>query len=118
MFGGLYMRNIPKYIQEIMERAQYNFDNKNANPGYTVDIVKRSHQEWIGTFQDEINRLVKWVNANCGYDNTEEVPCIEVLYIPKETKYKRMQYATVTIYDPVMKYLEKYINTTKPMCLV
>ena len=112
------MKKIPKYIQEIMERAQYNFDSKLANPGYTVDIVKRSHYEWISTFQEEIDRLVQWVNANCGYCDTEEVPCIEVLYIPKETQHKRLQYATVTIYDPVMKYLEKYINTTSPKCLV
>lgn len=112
------MKPIPKYIQEIMERAQYNFDNKNANPGYTVDIIKRSHHEWVGTFRDEIDKLIKWVNKNCGYVNTEEFPCAEVLYMPKETRFKRMQYATVTIYDPVMKYLEKFINTTNPMALV
>jgi hypothetical protein len=31
-----------------------------------------------------------------------------ILEFPKETHYRR-QYAVVTIFDPVMKYLESYI---------
>ena len=58
---------IPKYVQELMQRSQYE----------------------------------KWVERQAGGE-------MIILEFPKETHYRR-QYAVVTIFDPVMKYLESYI---------
>lgn len=96
---------IPKYVQDIMSRAKYEYDFfKNHSEyavGYTVRILKRTHQTQIDTFKSEIERLKKWVEKN----NGEMV----ILDIPNKTHYVR-QYAIVTIYDPVMKYIEGYME--------
>lgn len=109
---------VPKYIEEIMNRASFAY-SKGCEPGYTVNITKWGHYERIETFITEIEKLVAWVNKNCGYDVNEfDEPCAKINYIPKETKFKRMQYATVTIYDPVMRYLEKYVSAEPKYILV
>ena len=54
---------IPKYVQELMGRAEYNFTlpgkNPNAEVGYTVEIKKYSHYETADTFMGEINCFKK-----------------------------------------------------------
>lgn len=110
---------VPKYIINMMERASFDYDNAKGSPGYTINITKWGHYERISTFREEIEKLISWVDNNCGYDVEEfNEPCAKLLYIPTETKFKRMQYATVTIFDPVMKYLEKYISKNPKFVLV
>lgn len=96
---------IPKYVIDLMSRAKYNFDLRGNNyaAGYTIDIAKYSHYESAGTFAAEIDRLQKWVERQPGGE-------IIIISRPILTKHKYMQYATVTIYDPVMKYIEKYMT--------
>lgn len=96
---------IPKYVIEIMNRAKYEFDlyknNTDYSAGYTIKIRKASAYTKIDTLKLEIERLKKWVEKNSGE--------MIVLDIPKETHYIN-QVAIVTIFDPVMMHLEKYIE--------
>lgn len=104
---------IPKYVIELMERAKYNYDSRSEDyaVGYTVDIAKYSHYQKVDSFRDEIERLVKWAKREYkklgGDEEYGEVAII--LQMPTKTRYKQMQYGTVTIFDPIMKHIEKYI---------
>lgn len=95
---------IPKYVIDLMSRAKYNFtaSGNNYSVGYTIDIAKYSHYETADTFSKEIDRLQKWVERQGG----------EMIIIsrPILTRHKIMQYSTVTIFDPVMQHIEKYIT--------
>lgn len=99
---------IPKYVIELMSRAKYNFEKSGGNyqTGYTIDIAKYSHYETADTFSKEIDRLKKWVERQNGGE------CI-IISIPIITRHKSMQYATVTIFDPVMRHIEQYMVTTE-----
>jgi hypothetical protein len=107
---------VPKYVTELMGRAKYNYDlygHKEYAVGYTIDIAKFSHYEYVDTLEKEINRLIKWCNRQ--YEKSSDGWFTDkknayILRLPQTTEYKFMQYATVTIYDPVMKYLEQYIK--------
>ena len=99
---------IPKYVQELMQRSQYEFNHHyyskykdNYDVGYTIEIEKSSTYGYAETLLAEIERLKKWVERQAGGE-------MIILEFPKETHYRR-QYAVVTIFDPVMKYLESYI---------
>lgn len=98
---------IPKYVIELMSRAKYNYilcgKNDNAAAGYTIEIKKYSYYETADTFRKEINRLKKWVERQTGGE-------MIIISYPAHTVHKTMQYATVTIYDPVMKHIEQYIK--------
>lgn len=100
------MIKIPKYIAEIMQRAEYNFDFFTKHPeysvGYTVNIRKYSYYETAQRFREEIEKLKAWVGKNGG----EAI----IIHTPNKTEHKNMQYATITIYDPIMKYIEQYIR--------
>lgn len=95
---------VPKYIQDIMSRSQFVLGS--SDPGYTIRIRKASAYSSINTFRNEIERLIKWVNRTPHYD---DLPIGILHRIEDKTRYG-WQYATVTIYDPVMKYLEQYIK--------
>lgn len=99
------MKRIPKYVIEIMSRATYNFTAKGENyaAGYTIDIAKYSHYEYADTFKKEIENLVKWANSQCKES-------AYILNVPKKTEHKCMQYATITIFDPIMQKIEQYIK--------
>lgn len=96
---------IPKYIIELMGRSKYEFDfctkNENYAAGYTVRISKYSSFQKAETFNTEIERLKAWVDRQIGGE------CV-ILDRPSETHYCR-QYAVVTVFDPVMRHLEKYM---------
>lgn len=98
---------IPQYIKELMSRAEYSYHlcgkNDNAAIGYTIEIAKYSHYETADTFRKEIDRLKKWIERQRGGE-------MIIISYPTHTVHKTMQYATVTIFDPVMKQLEPYIK--------
>lgn len=96
---------IPKYVIDLMSRAKYNYtaSGNNYETGYTVDIKKYSYYETADTFAKEIDRLQKWVERQNGGE-------MIIISRPILTVHKTMQYATVTIFDPVMQHIEKYIN--------
>lgn len=100
---------VPKYIKEIMERAKFRTCG-DYMPGYTIDIAKRTHYEYASTFREEINRLVKWVNREYKKMSGDNETIAFINFVPEKTEYKAMQHATVTIYDPIMRYIEKYIK--------
>lgn len=96
---------IPKYVQNIMHRAKYEYDffynHSEYAVGYTIRITKATPYTKIYTFKTELETLKKWVERNGGK--------MIILHIPNETHYIN-QYAIVTIYDPIMKYIEGYIQ--------
>lgn len=96
---------IPKYIQDMMERAEFVLSY--GEPGYTIAIRKTTPYTQVSTLKAEIERLEKWVKRMMPKDDLG-VPTMIINRIPKKTHYAN-QYAIVTIYDPVMKQLEKYI---------
>ena len=100
---------IPKYIQDIMERS--GFVVGYGDPGYTIAIRKATPYTQVSTFKVEIERLEKWVKRMMPKDDLG-VPTMIINKIPKKTHYAN-QYAIVTIYDPIMKYLEEYIQDSE-----
>ncbi len=106
---------IPKYVIDLMSRARYNYTASSDNyaAGYTIDIAKYSHYETAQAFRKEIERLVNWANRQEGAAIDLGIMNAYILSLPNKTTYKSMQYATVTIFDPVMKQIGKYIPKTQ-----
>lgn len=96
---------IPKFVQEIMERSKFALGE--GDPGYTIVIRKETPYTYVDTFQREIERLVAW--ANRVVPHYEGVPNAIIGKVPSKTHHQ-FQYATVTIYDPIMQQIEKYIH--------
>lgn len=97
--------NIPKYVIDLMNRAKYEYDffinDDNYAVGYTIKIKKYSAYQKVDTFNAEIDRLKAWVDR--------QVPnTCYILNKPTKTHYNN-QVAIVTIFDPIMKYIEEYI---------
>lgn len=97
---------IPKYVIEMMSRAEYNYkysvNDKNYAAGYTLNIFKASPYTKVETLEAEIKKLVAWANKNGGEGTAY------ILGLPFRTHHYD-QSAIVTIFDPVMKEIEKYI---------
>ena len=98
---------IPKYVIELMKRSTYDFNcsiqDKNYAAGYTINIKKKSEYQKIESFKEEIENICKWANRISGNETAY------ILYLPNKTHYTK-QYATITIFDPVMKQIEQYIQ--------
>ena len=103
---------VPKYVTEILERAEFS-TRGDYIPGYTIKIAKRNHYVLISTFRKEIERLVEWANREYQRMSKDDEVIATINDIPTSTVYKYMQYATVTIYDPVMRHIEKLITDNK-----
>lgn len=99
--------NIPKYVQEIVSRSRYDFDvcrnHSLYAPGYTIEIAKATHYTHAATLHNEVARLIRWANRISG-DGTAML-----LKAPAKTTHS-MQYAYVTIFDPVMQQIERYLK--------
>lgn len=97
--------NVPNYVIDILDRAEYEYDscttNENYTAGYTISIEKNTCYTKVPTFEREITRLKNWVERNGGE--------MYILRMPRETHYTS-QRAIVTIYDPVMQHIEQYIK--------
>lgn len=98
---------IPKYVEELMSRSAFVIGG--YDPGYTIAIEKKSDYSYVSTLMKEIKRLRNWVYKSGKYPEDFDAPPIVINKIPKQT-FHHKQYAVVTIYDPLMKYLENYIN--------
>lgn len=90
---------IPKYVMDIMSRSEFYLGG--YDPGYTIMVRKRTAYTTVNTFIAELERLVKWAKKN-------GATCSGINKVPPKTRHD-WQYATVTITDPVMKYLEDHI---------
>lgn len=91
--------NVPKYIQNIMERAEFLLGV--GDPGYTIQIHKATPYTMDNTINTEAERLVAWArrNGSAAYVNS---------YV-RGTKHFD-QTAIVTVYDCVMKNIECFMN--------
>lgn len=107
--------NIPKYVREILERSEYEYSSlfaksENYAAGYTISIPKYSYMQTADTFRKDIERFCSWINREYRRRYEDDTQIAVVLCVPVKTKHKYMQYATVTIFDPMMKVLEEYIG--------
>lgn len=99
---------VPKYIKEMMKRSRFYYDFDSVdNPslcavGYTILIPKVSIYSKVYTLKEEVERLKNWVERQSG-------GTCHIVSVPEKTKYD-IQYAIVTILDPVMNHLQKYIG--------
>ena len=100
---------IPKYIKEILERAQFSYE-KDRIPGYTIKIEKKTPYTLATTLRDEAKKLVEWANREYKRISNDETEIATLNGYDWKTSYKYKQYATVTIYDPIMRKIEKYIK--------
>lgn len=97
---------IPKYVQELMNRSKFVLGVGEA--GYTIRIYKSTPYTKIPTLKAEVERLQKWVERIMPEDDLG-VPTMLINSIPSKTHYCN-QYAVVTIFDPIMQRIEKYIT--------
>lgn len=97
---------IPKYVQELMSRSKFVIGAGEA--GYTIRIYKSTPYTKIPTLKAEVERLQKWIERIMPEDDLG-VPTMLINSIPSKTHYCN-QYAVVTIFDPVMQRIEKYIT--------
>ena len=97
---------IPKYVQEIMKRSE--FVRGYGDPGYTITIRKARPYTRISTLKAEIERLQNWLERMMPKDEFS-IPTMMVNNIPSRTHYCN-QCAVVTIYDPIMREIEKYMR--------
>lgn len=97
---------IPKYVQELMSRSQFVLGFGEA--GYTIKIFKSTPYSKIPTLKAEVEKLQKWVERMMPEDDLG-VPTMVINKIPTKTYYCD-QYAVVTIFDPIMQRIEKYIK--------
>ena len=100
------MLKVPKFVQEMMGRARFDrsYTNPTSDPGYTVWIRKATPYARAATLRAECERLVAWARRN--YADAEILEC------PENTHYCN-QAALVTITDPVMQKLEKFMPEMK-----
>ena len=89
-----------------MQRSHYYYDfNKTddrCGAGYTIAIKKESHYTYAATLKAEVDRLKKWVERQPGGE-------CNIIHVPEKTTLG-MQVAIVTIFDPVMQHIEKFIQ--------
>lgn len=96
---------IPMYVQDLMERSEFALGY--GDPGYTIVVHKRTYHQLANTFSKEIKKLEKWANRQVPH--YDDIPIAKIIKIPEKTHY-RDQTATITIYDPVMKQIERYMK--------
>ena len=98
---------IPKYVKEMMQRSRYEFDSCTKSEqyaaGYTIRVRKATAYTNISTLRAEVERLCKWANRVSGCETAF------VLDMPTKTHHCQ-QSAVLTIFDPVMQRIEKYIT--------
>lgn len=99
----------PKYVQDILERSEFNIDLKPKSIGYSILIYKRSDYETATSLAKEVERLRRWVERQMPKEEEGGVPTMTVDYLPGRTHHSS-QYAKVTIYDPVMQRIEHLIK--------
>ena len=105
---------IPKYVSELLCGAEYVYkfsdyiyNDEDGNleykdmfaAGYTIAIRKGNICGGIEPFRKEIERLAAWVNRQNGG------VCV-IHYIPLKARRKHKQYAIITLFDPIMRYIE------------
>lgn len=93
---------IPKYVKGIMERSEFVLGY--GYPGYTIKIHKYSEYGLDNSVNREAERLVAYARRNGS-------PAYVNKYV-RGTHYCD-QTAEVTIFDPVMKRLECYMDYKK-----
>lgn len=103
---------IPKYIIEILERSEFVLNGEKVIPGYTIRVEKKTPYAYASTLRDEAKKLVEWANREYKRISKDETEIASLDEYDPYTHYRK-QYAIVTIYDPIMKAIEKHIKEAK-----
>ena len=91
----------PQYITTPLKRAEFYF-GKDGVVGYSIKIFKHTRYEYAQTLRNRCSQIITWCN--------KQVPeSAEMVFCPKET-HNTNQFAVITIYDPLMLHLEKFIK--------
>ena len=90
----------------MLNRSEYHYGSL-GDVGYTLKIHKATPYTHMATLKAEVDRLIKWANRQFPVD--PETPTAKLECGLGRTMYAD-QCAIVTIYDPVMKYIEPYIH--------
>ena len=106
----------PLYIQNLLSRCEWAVEAgrlpKGCDPGYTLLLHKRSAYALAKTLAKEADALKGWAEREmlklCPYYDNDADPIAVVNHCPGETRY-RDQWAVITIWDPLMKHIEKFI---------
>ena len=100
---------IPDYVKYFLERSakEVHFRGRlkeyATEIGYCLIVEKGSYYTYASTFTKECERVVKWANRI--------IPeSAFIISTPTVTRH-RAQFAWLVIYDPIMQWIEKYINT-------
>lgn len=91
----------PNYIISAIANAEFYF-GKDGCVGYSIKIFKHTKYEYAQTLEQRCRSIVSWCNRQI--DGSAEI-----VYCPAYTRYEQ-QFGIVTIYDPMMMQLEKYIK--------
>ena len=97
---------IPVYVQKLMSRAS--FEIGYGEPGHTLEIEKATPYTCVYTLRAEVERFVVWINRIMT-KAALDAPMVVINNVPTQTHYYN-QYAVVTVYDPVMQQLEKFMK--------
>jgi hypothetical protein len=91
----------PNYITNSLHNAEFYF-GEDGCVGYSIKIFKHTRYENANTLRIRCAAIIGWCN--------NQIPgSAEMVSYPKVTHYTQ-QFAVITIYDPVMLYLEKFIK--------
>ena len=94
---------IPKYVRELLSRAEYAYSPE-SEPGYSLKIHKRTKYANVSSLKKEVERFCAWADRNTPEGLDKSV----ILCVPIKSYYSD-QIAIVTVYDPVMRQIEKFI---------
>lgn len=94
----------PQYIINALANAEFYF-GKDGCVGYSIKIFKNSRMEYAQTLQQRCKSIVSWCNRQM--DGSAEI-----VFCPQLTHYTD-QFGIITIYDPMMLHLEKYIKAAQ-----
>jgi len=92
------------YIKQALSRAEFYF-GRDGVVGYSIKIFKHTRYEYAKTLRERCSRIITWCNK-------QVEGSAEMVWYPTETRYDS-QFAVITIYDPVMIGLEKYIKSAQ-----
>lgn len=112
---------LPKYVQDMLTGGRIQqapldeqagvYDEGRGEYGYMFRVYRRNNSQHAAVFVAEVDRLMAWA--------TREYACVELhkycWFSDKEHRkpYYRMDYALITITDPVAYQFEKTIKLAK-----
>ena len=96
---------IPKYVQNILSRSEFDTSVKNSyipDTGYILWVRKETPYTTAATFRKELDRICAWANRVCPESG-------HVISCPGKTHHE-YQFARIAICNPVMLNIEHLVG--------